>query len=220
MKSQATVRRSPSAVKVSSGRSAVEPVHLDVAAFEVERTPGEIARVHQVLHDLVLAVDGDAPSAGQRRQVDAMALLLEREPDPRVRHPFARQPVAHAGVPHQIRRPLFEHPGPDAFDDVIAGPVLDDHRIDAVAVQQMAQHQAGGPGADDADLRAFHADHYTFGVRDSGFGVRDQGLGIRDQGSGIRDRPGASARLTSSAAYSITLTPAISRNSSTAVATL
>ena len=35
-----------------------------------------------------------------------------------------------------------------------AAAALEDHRVDAVQVQQVAEHQPGGTAADDADLRA------------------------------------------------------------------
>ena len=52
---------------------------------------------------------------------------------------------------------MLEHPGPDPGLDVLAAPVLQDHRLDALEVQQLRQRQACGPGADDRHLRPRHA---------------------------------------------------------------
>ena len=67
---------------------------------------------------------------------------------------FLVRRLADAGVAHQVDGPLFEHTGPDAFDDVLPAAVLDDDRVDALPEEQVAEHQAGGSGADDANLRA------------------------------------------------------------------
>ena len=54
----------------------------------------------------------------------------------------------------QIDRALLEHAGAHALDDVVPAAVLEDDRVDALEVQQVAEHQPGGAGADDADLCA------------------------------------------------------------------
>ncbi len=57
----------------------------------------------------------------------------------------------------QIDRPLLEHPRPDPMLAVLATARLEDHRVDALQLQELRQHQAGRACADDADLRAGHS---------------------------------------------------------------
>jgi hypothetical protein len=69
-------------------------------------------------------------------------------------HALAREPRADADLVHQVDRALLEHAGADALDDVLLAPVVDDYGIDAALVQQVAEHEAGGAGPDNADLGA------------------------------------------------------------------
>lgn len=73
---------------------------------------------------------------------------------PPVPHPFARQAPADPALRHQVDGPLFEHARAHALDDVRLAAILDDDRIDTAEVQQVAEHQPGRTGADDADLGA------------------------------------------------------------------
>ena len=83
-----------------------------------------------------------------------MPHAAEGDVDAVVPHALAPQPLAHARRVDQIHGPLLEHAGADALDHVIAGAALEDHRIDAHAVQQVTEHQPGRTAADDADLGA------------------------------------------------------------------
>ena len=67
---------------------------------------------------------------------------------------LAPKPLAHAGLCEQVHGGLLEHSGPDAFDHVFLGAALEDHRVDALQMQQLTEHQAGRAAADDADLGA------------------------------------------------------------------
>ena len=49
--------------------------------------------------------------------------------------------------------PCSRTPALHAIDDVVAAAVLDDDRVDAVQMQQMAEQQPGRTCADDSDLR-------------------------------------------------------------------
>ncbi len=71
-----------------------------------------------------------------------------------VDQPFAPQPLADADLVQQVDRALLEDAGADPLLDVLAAPVLEDDRVDALEVQQMREHQPGGTGADDPDLGA------------------------------------------------------------------
>ena len=54
----------------------------------------------------------------------------------------------------EVHRALLEHARAHAMLDVVAVAALEDDGIDARAVQEVRQHEPGGPRADDADLRA------------------------------------------------------------------
>ena len=64
----------------------------------------------------------------------------------------AREPIAHADLVHQIDRTLFEHTRAHALDDMLAAPVLDDDRVDAVEVEELPKHETSWPRANDAHL--------------------------------------------------------------------
>ena len=116
------------------------------------------SRRDQVLHDLLLAVDGDA-LPGELREVDAVALAVELQVDRVVHGAFGQHAPAHAAVAQQVGRPLLEHAGPHAGLDVGAGAAFDDDAPDPRQMQQVRQHQARRAGADDADLRARAGHH-------------------------------------------------------------
>jgi hypothetical protein len=92
--------------------------------------------------------------ACQVAQRDAVALAPELELDAVVDDALALHPSADACVPQQVDRALLEHARADPALDVVAAAVLEHDRLDALAREQLGQRQPGGPGSDDADLRA------------------------------------------------------------------
>ena len=64
------------------------------------------------------------------------------------------QPLSCPGGGQEVDDALLDDPRSDASLDVLATPVLDDDRVDALQVEQMAEREAGGAGTDDPDLRA------------------------------------------------------------------
>ena len=116
--------------------------------------PKFVARLDEIAHDFVLAVNGYPAAAGQRRHVDAVASTVERQVDAVVAQALAREAPADANLAHEVHRALLEHAGTHALDDVLLAAILEDDRIDAAQMQQLPEHQAGGSGADNADLGA------------------------------------------------------------------
>src|SRR5262245_13651161 len=106
---------------------------------------------HQILDHLLLAVDGDA-LANQLAKIDVVQLATEAEMNAVVREAFALHALADAGVDQEIARPLLDQAGADAALDIITAAVLDDDRVDALAMEEMREHQARGPGTDYTDL--------------------------------------------------------------------
>ena len=83
-----------------------------------------------------------------------MSAAVEAQFDPLVDQALALHALAHARLDHQVDRALLEHARADAPLDVLAAAGLEHHRLDALAVEQLAEHEARRPGADDAHLRA------------------------------------------------------------------
>ena len=64
----------------------------------------------------------------------------------------ALQSLADPHRVQQIDGALLEHAGPDAVHHILAIAVFDDHRVDAVEMKQVPEHQAGRTGTDDSNL--------------------------------------------------------------------
>ena len=132
----------------------IEIVDAGVGDFKVNLAAGGESRVGEIFYDFVLRVDGDGFSAGEVREIDAMRAAAETQIDSVVHQAFALQAFAHAGFFQQVYRALFENTGAHALLHVLAAAIFENDGFDAVEMQQMREHQACGPGADDANLRA------------------------------------------------------------------
>ena len=71
------------------------------------------------------------------------------------------QPRVDPELTQQVDRALLEHPGPHARLDVGAVARLEHDGPDPRAGEQEREREAGGPGADDGDLRAHEAEVHT-----------------------------------------------------------
>jgi hypothetical protein len=105
---------------------------------------------HQLARDLGLAIDRDA-AGGQALEVDAVQAIVKRELGAGVAPAVAVQAVGNAGPLQQLNGGLLQQAGADAAQDVVGRAGLEDDVVDAGFVQQLAQQQAGGAGADDGD---------------------------------------------------------------------
>ena len=124
----------------------------DAGDLEEQRQAGVEPRGDEVFHDLGLAVDHDRASAGELAERNAMALTVELELDAVVDDSLPEHAVPDARLHEQIGRALLEHAGADPVLDVVAAPVLEHDRLDALALEQACQRQPGRPGADDRYL--------------------------------------------------------------------
>ncbi len=129
----------------------------DVVDIEQQRPSRGEPRLDQVLHDLRLPVHRDRLAPGERSHVDSVAFTRELQLDAFVHEALARHPLSHPRLGEEIDDTLFEHPRADPGFDVLAASVLQDHRLDALEMQQVRQRQAGGPGPDDRNLCSHHA---------------------------------------------------------------
>src|SRR5262245_10046284 len=134
-------------------RAAAEIVHAHVARLEQNLSAIGKPPRDQVLHHLLLAVDGHA-LADELAEIDVVQRAAEGKIDPVVEHAFALHARADAGFDQEVARPLLDQAGADAALDIVAAAVFQDDAVHALEVEKMRQHQPGGPGADDTDLRA------------------------------------------------------------------
>ncbi len=130
----------------------VEIRQRHVLDLEPDRPAGRQARGDEVLDHLLLPVDRDRAPEGQVRERDAVAGAVEGEQDAAVDQPLAAQAIGHAQLVEQLDSALLQHAGAHAVLDVRAAAVLEHDRLDALAVQQVRQDQAGRAGPDDGDL--------------------------------------------------------------------
>jgi hypothetical protein len=114
---------------------------------------GSGSGVDQVFRDLGLAVDGH-PLAGERAEVDAVALAGEAQLDAVVHQADPMHPLADLGRIEQVDRALLEHARADLPLDVCPAAAFQDDRVDALKMQELGEQQARGSRAHDANLRA------------------------------------------------------------------
>jgi hypothetical protein len=77
---------------------------------------------------------------------------VEAELHPVVHEALALEALGHAHLPEQVHGALLEHAGAHALLDVLAAAGLEHHRLDPGPVEQLAEHEPGGAGADDPHL--------------------------------------------------------------------
>ena len=133
-----------------------EVVNADVARLEQDLATIRKAPVDQILHHLLLAVDGHA-LADELAEIDVVQGAAEAEIDAIVEHSLALHARAHADFNQQVARPLLDQSGADAALDIVAAAVLQHDGLDARQMQEMRQHQPGRSCPDDTDLRPHSA---------------------------------------------------------------
>jgi hypothetical protein len=131
---------------------AVKARHAHVGRAIHGRQAGRGARVHEVARHLGLAVGRDHLAAGQPGHVDRVPGVAVDQFDAVVHLAFARDAFAHARLAQQVHGDLLEDAGADAPEHIVGALPLDDDVVDAGFVQQLAEQQARGAGADDGNL--------------------------------------------------------------------
>ena len=107
----------------------------------------------EIFYDLLLTVN-EHRTAGEALDVDVMAASVEADVDAAVDERLAMQSLGRADLIHQVDATLLHEPGPNAGFAVLSRPGLQDDRLDAGQPQQMREHQARGPGANNSDCRS------------------------------------------------------------------
>jgi hypothetical protein len=126
-------------------------VQRDVGDAEPDVTASVEPGGDQVLEHLVLRVEVDA-AAGERREVDTVAVTAAAEFDALVAAALLEDAVAYTRGDHEVDGALFEDAGADGGLDVGTAAGLDDGGVDPRPGQQVREHEAGRTGSDDADL--------------------------------------------------------------------
>ena len=86
-----------------------------------------------------------------------MPLAAGLELDPRVDEALTAHARPDAGPVEQLGHVVLEDAGADPRLDVLVAAVLEDHRVDPLAVEELTEREPRGTGADDPDLGAAHA---------------------------------------------------------------
>ena len=120
----------------------------------MEGLAGLEAEADQVLDELGLAVDDDRPPVCEVAQRDPVPLACELQLDAVVDEALALEAISGFCLDQEVDDALLDHARTDARLDVLAAPVFEDHRVDALAVQKVTEHESRRAGADDAHLRA------------------------------------------------------------------
>src|SRR5580698_11234107 len=83
-----------------------------------------------------------------------MAAAGETQLDSVMDEAFSLEAFADTGLGKKINGSLLQHTGADALFTILAGTGLENDRFDSLEMQQVGEHQSGGAGAYDSDLRA------------------------------------------------------------------
>jgi len=114
---------------------------------------GSLARIHQVTGDFGLAIGRDHLAAGELGHVNRVPLVFEHQFDGVVHGAFFADAAPHACFVQQIHRDLLQDAGANATQHILAALALQNDVVNAGAVQQCAQQEPGGAGANDGNLR-------------------------------------------------------------------
>src|SRR5271165_6290721 len=81
-----------------------------------------------------------------------MQHAIQSQVDAAMAQSFAVETVADTRVAQHLNAGMFQHPGPDAFLAIVAGPGFENDGADAIEVEQVRKHQAGRARAYNSDL--------------------------------------------------------------------
>ena len=140
-------------LEADARRLALEIVDADLTRLENNLPAVMQTRLNEILHHLVLRVNGDRAPSGQLVHVDAVTHPIKTQLDAVMDQPLAAHALSHSRRVQQIHRALFEHTGADALLNILASLRLDYDGLDALNVEQMREQQPGRSRADDADFR-------------------------------------------------------------------
>ena len=133
---------------------AVDVVQRYVFRFVNGDAAGGGADIHQISGNFGLAVHHHV-FADFLFKIHADVLMVEHQFHPVVHQAFAVHSLGGARFFQTLYRGVFQHTGADAAQYVFAAFALQNHIVDTVLIQQLAEQQAGRAGADNGYL-GFH----------------------------------------------------------------
>ena len=110
------------------------------------------SRLHQIFDHFVLRVNHDAAPAGKLFEIDMVRAPRKPQVHPVMNQPFPPHPLARADFLQQINRALLQHACAHAFFAIFPAASLDHHRLDALPMQQVREHQPRGSRSDNSYL--------------------------------------------------------------------
>jgi len=135
---------------------AFEAFDANVFNLEQDAAAGCDSSLNEIFDDFVLAVDGNR-APGEILEINAVALSPEPQFDAVVNESHALHSFADAHLGEQIDGAGFKNAGADALLAILARPVLENDGLDALQMKEVRQYEAGRPGSDDSNLRAYRA---------------------------------------------------------------
>ena len=123
--------------------------HLHRFAAVEHLAAARLERVEQVGHDLLLRVHVVRFVVVQRRVVREEALAVRPELTTGVHRALGVQSRGDAHLVEQLHGAVFQQAGPGPAGDLRAAELVEHQAGDAAAEQEIAQGEAGRPGADD-----------------------------------------------------------------------
>src|ERR1700686_1989255 len=95
----------------------------------------------------MLGIDNDTFTPGKFTKVDAVPGPAKSKLDPSMEKPLASQSFTDTCLDQQVDSSLLKNARADALFDAFAAGSFQNHRLDAVKVQQMRKHQPGRTGS-------------------------------------------------------------------------
>jgi hypothetical protein len=134
-------------------RVCIVTFHADRGRFIVNDASRLVdMRFHQVGGDLGLPIDHHDLAVRVPGKIDPFEPAVESNVDPFMDQALAIHALACFCLPQQICHALFDHPCPDATRHIFATATLQDHRVDALKVQQPRQQKPRGARTNNANL--------------------------------------------------------------------
>jgi hypothetical protein len=96
----------------------------NVVDFEQQRSAAGEPLLNQILHNLLLAINGDA-LVYQRLEIDTMQIAVDANVYAPMQHPFALQAIAYSHIAEEIGGPVFDQAGSNTIFDVVAAAIFD-----------------------------------------------------------------------------------------------
>src|ERR1700733_3615646 len=115
-----------------------------LAAFEAHISPVSQTKGDQILHHLVLSIDGHV-LAREFYERDSVQQAVRSQVDAIMAQAFAIETFAGARLAQHLDAGVFQYPGPDSLLAIIAGSCFENDGADAIEVKQVGKHQAGRP---------------------------------------------------------------------------